>query len=163
LATVSHPTLGLPPRDMRAGWPVDADRLRNAAAEVRARTLEIVLARSPELRARLGEERLRLLYRDLEGLLEVVARVVASNDPSLLRWWAEWVVPVYRRRRIAMDDLVALCEALRAALASVLDPEARRAADQALDEAIRVFRGHRRLGGDARPRNRLLAAIYKGA
>lgn len=148
---------------MRAGWPTDAERLRCAADEVRLRTFEIALACAPELRDRLGEIRLRTLYRDLEGLLEVVARVVASNDPSLLRSWAEWVVPVFRRRRIAMDDLVSVCEALRAALAAVLGPEARAAAGRGLDEAIRVFRAHRRLGGDARPRNRLLAAIYKGA
>ncbi len=148
---------------MRAGWPADADRLRSAAPELRLRTLEIALARAPELRDRVGEVRLRMLYGDVEALLEAVARVVASNDPSLLRQWAEWVVPVYRRRRIAMDDLVLVCEALRSALAAVLEPQAREAAGRGLDAAIRVFRGHRRLGGDARPRNRLLAAIYKGA
>lgn len=148
---------------MRAGWPADAERLRRAAGEVRLRTFDIAFARAPGLRDRPGEVRLRTLYRDLEGLLEIVARVVASNDPSLLRSWAEWVVPVYRRRRIAMDDLVLICEALRAALAAVLEVEAREPAGRGLDEAIRVFRAHRRLGGDARPRNRLLAAIYKGA
>ncbi len=148
---------------MRAGWPTDADRLRGAAAEVRLRTLEIALARRPELRDRLGELGLRTIYADLEVVIELVARVVASDDSSILRQWAEWVVPVYRRRRIAMDDLVLLCESVRAAAAGLLEVEARLAADRGLDEAIRVFRSHRRLGGDARPRNRLLAAIYKGA
>jgi hypothetical protein len=148
---------------MRAGWPADADRLRRAAAEARLRTLEIALARDPGLRDRLGDLGLRTLYADLAALLEAVARVVASNDPSILRQWAEWVVPVYRRRRIAMDDLVAVCEAVRSAVAAVLEPEAREAAGRGLDAAIRVFRAHRRLGGDARRRNRLLAAIYKGA
>ncbi len=148
---------------MRAGWPLAADQLRAAAPEVRQRTLEIALARAPELRDRLGEVGLRSIYRDLEILVELLARVVASNDPEILRQWAEWVVPVYRRRRVAMDDLVLLVEALRAAAAAVLGAEARVPADRAIDEAARVFRHHRRLGGDARPRNRLLAAIYKGA
>ena len=35
-------------------------------------------------------------------------------------------------------------------------------ADAALDAAIEVFRFHRRLAGDARKRNPILAAIYKG-
>jgi hypothetical protein len=35
--------------------------------------------------------------------------------------------------------------------------------DAAIDEAIKVFRWHRRLGGDARKRNALLSFLYKGA
>jgi hypothetical protein len=36
-------------------------------------------------------------------------------------------------------------------------------ADAAIDEAIAVFRWYRRLAGDARKRNRILAALYRGA
>jgi hypothetical protein len=35
--------------------------------------------------------------------------------------------------------------------------------DGAVDAMIDRFRWHRRIAGDARRRNRLLAAIYKGA
>ena len=35
-------------------------------------------------------------------------------------------------------------------------------ADAAIDEAIKVFRWYRRLAGDARKRNPILAALYKG-
>ena len=38
-----------------------------------------------------------------------------------------------------------------------------RSVDDALDGAISRWRKDRRLGGDARRRNRILAAIYKGA
>jgi hypothetical protein len=62
-----------------------------------------------------------------------------------------------------MDDVIQLCEGLRLASASVLAPAERPAADAAIDNAIKVLRWHRRLAGDARKRNRLLAAIYKGA
>jgi hypothetical protein len=62
-----------------------------------------------------------------------------------------------------MDDLILLCEGLRLAVPAVLAPDERTIADVALDEAVRVFRWHRRLAGDARKRNRLLAALYKGA
>ena len=35
-------------------------------------------------------------------------------------------------------------------------------AEEALDEATRVYRWFRRLSGDARKRNRIVDAIYKG-
>ena len=49
-----------------------------------------------------------------------------------------------------MDDLVALCDGLRAALPSVLAPGELAAAGEALDAAIGVYRWHRRIAGDAR-------------
>jgi hypothetical protein len=62
-----------------------------------------------------------------------------------------------------MDDLIHLCDGLRLAVPAVLAPDERGIAEAALDEAVRVFRWHRRIAGDARKRNRILAAIYKGA
>jgi hypothetical protein len=62
-----------------------------------------------------------------------------------------------------MDDLVALADGCRLAIGATLAPGDDAAAGSAIDAAIRVFRWHRRLGGDARRRNRLLDAIYKGA
>jgi hypothetical protein len=35
--------------------------------------------------------------------------------------------------------------------------------DAAIDAAVKVFRYYRRIAGDARTRNRILAALYKGA
>jgi hypothetical protein len=61
-----------------------------------------------------------------------------------------------------MDDLVALCEGLRAALPGVLAPGEMAPADAAIDEAIRAYRWHRRLAGDARKKNAFLQFLYKG-
>ncbi len=61
-----------------------------------------------------------------------------------------------------MDDLVTLSEGLRSALSAVLAPEEQGAADVALDEAIAVFRGYRRIAGDARKRSRIMTALYRG-
>jgi hypothetical protein len=80
-----------------------------------------------------------------------------------MREFGEWVAPVYRRRKVPMDDLVHLVDALRQAAASSLPGDARPAADRAVDAAIVAFKQHRRLAGDARRRNKLLEAIYKGA
>ena len=115
------------------------------------------------MRERHGELGLRKLLRDTEPLIDRLAIAVAADDRTAVAQWAEWVAPLYRRRRVPMDDLIQLCEGLRLAVPAVLSPAERAPADAALDEVIRVFRWHRRIAGDARKRNRLLQAIYKGA
>ena len=69
---------------------------------------------------------------------------------------------MFRRRGVPMDDVVRLMDGLRAgrprrALADEVD-----AADAALDEATSVYRWYRRLSGDARTKNKLVDALYKG-
>jgi hypothetical protein len=85
-----------------------------------------------------------------------------SGETSPTSEYADWTSIVYRRKRIPMDDLVALCEGLRAAVPSVLAPTELPAASAALDAAIEVYRWHRRLAGDARKKNAFLQFIYKG-
>jgi hypothetical protein len=160
---VSHPSLGAPPRDETAGHPAAAARLTDDRRRVGRRTLEIVVDGDPTLRERLGEEGLARLLRDTEILIDRLALAIASDDPTAMSEFAEWVVPVYRRRRVPMDDLIRVVEALRQAAANSLPPEARPAADRAVEAAIAAFKRHRRLAGDARRRNKLLEAIYKGA
>ncbi len=85
-----------------------------------------------------------------------------GNDPQWLRQFADQTATVYRRRGIELDDVIKLFEGIRASVRSVLTAEELVPADVALDEAIAVFRWHRRLAGDARKRNPIIAAIYKG-
>jgi hypothetical protein len=70
---------------------------------------------------------------------------------------------MYRRRRVPIDDLINLHEGFRVALPAVLSPEERPLAERAIDAAIESFRWNRRIAGDARRRNPILDAIYKGA
>jgi hypothetical protein len=160
---VPHPTLGLPPRDLTVGLPAAAERIRAAQPRLIARALEVAAALDPTFTTRHDDLSLRRFARDLETLVERIALAVAGNDPSYASRWAEWLAPTYRRRRVPMDDLVTLSEGVRAALPAVLAPNEMPAADAALDAGIAVFRWHRRLGGDARRRNRILQAIYRGA
>jgi len=88
---------------------------------------------------------------------------VASGDPRAMAAFADLVAVRYRKRKVPMDDLVTLCNGLRRAAAAVVEPTAMGPIDEALDEAITVFKWHRRLAGDARKRNPFLAFIYKGA
>jgi hypothetical protein len=147
---------------MQAGHPAAADRLAAAAGPIGARGLEIALDRSPKMRGRYDEYQLRQLLRDTEILVERIGRSVASGDPSFVAAFADQIAPVYRRRRVPMDDMIALLEGLRSATPAVLAPNEQLLADQAIDAGIREFREYRKLAGDARPRNRILAAIYKG-
>ena len=123
----------------------------------------MAIERDPTFRDRYDELGLRKLLRDTEPMVDRLAYALDYGDAGGLAAWADWVVPVYRRRRVPMDDVINLCEGLRLASSSVLAPAERPAANVAIDNAIKVLRWHRRLAGDARKRNRLLQFIYKGA
>jgi hypothetical protein len=160
---VSHPSLGLPPPDLTAGFPAAAARLDATRARLAARALEVAFDNDPTLRDRYNELGLRKLLRDAGTLLDRIAVAVASGDPAPLRSFADWVAPIYRRRSVPMDDLINLAEGLRAAATTVLTGSELAPMHAAVDTAIDQFRWHRRIAGDARKKNRILQAIYKGA
>lgn len=160
---VTHPTLGRPPTDFRAGFPAAAAEISRVRARLAGRALEFAVEDDPTLTERFDEAGLRGLLADAAVELERVAMSVASGSPRFVADWAEWVAPLYRRRRVPLDDLINLSEGIRRAVRTVLGPAEAEVADQAIDEGVRVFKWHRRLAGDARKRNRLLQLIYKGA
>lgn len=159
---MSHPSLGLPPLDVTAGLPDAAKRIRGRAPELAARALAVALDHDPTMRERHDEAGLRARLHDAELLAERVALCVAADDVTPIREYADWTSPVYRRKRVPLDDLIGLCEGLRAALPLALAPGETETADAALDAAIEQYRWHRRLAGDARKKNALLQFIYKG-
>jgi hypothetical protein len=143
-------------------WPEVALRIVDSAPQLAARALAVAIDRDPTLRDRYDEVGLRQRLRDAELLAERVAVSVAANDPTAAREYADWTAPMYRRKRVPLDDLIGLCEGLRAAISGVVAPGLAGAADVALDEAIAQYKWHRRLAGDARKRNAFLQFIYKG-
>ena len=159
---MSHYSLGRPPLDLTRGFPAAAERIRANQDRLGARALEVALDEYAGLRERYDEAGLRQLLHDATLLAERVALCVAADDPSPAFVYAEYTSALYRRRKVSMDDLVALCEGLRAALPSVLAPSEMAPADAALDEAIRAYKWHRRLAGDARKKNAFLQFLYKG-
>ncbi len=159
---MSHPSLGLPPLDVTAGLPDAARRIRERTPELAAKALAVALDRDPTLRERNDEVGLRARLHDASLLAERLALCVAADDPTPLREYADWTSPVYRRKRVPLDDLIGLCEGLRAALPVALAPGELEPANTALDAAIAQYRWHRRLAGDARKKNALLQLIYKG-
>ncbi len=127
-----------------------------------ARALESAIERDPTLRTRNDEIGLRQRLLDATLLAERVAVSVGAGDPAPAREYADWTAPVYRRKRVPLDDLINLSEGLRAALPSVIDGQALVDGETAVDAAIAQYRWHRRLAGDARKRNAFLQFIYKG-
>jgi hypothetical protein len=160
---VSHPSLGQPPLDLTAGFPDAAARLRTNQERLAGRALAVAMDADPTIRDRYDETGQRQLLRDATLLAERIALCLAGATPGPAHDYAEWTAPLYRRRGVPMDDLVALCEGLRVALPSLLSPDELAAASAALDAAIEAYRWHRRLAGDARKKNAFLQFLYKGA
>jgi hypothetical protein len=148
--------------DPTAGLPDAAVRIRRDAARLAARALEVAIERDPSFRTRYDDVGLRARLRDAQLLAGQTARAIAAGDPQSAYEYAERTSPVYRRKHVPMDDLIALCEGLRAALPVTLSPTELPVASAALDRAIDAYRWHRRIAGDARKRNALLQLIYKG-
>ena len=160
---MTHPSLGLPPRSLQAGFPDGAARLRTERSRLAARALEIAVNDDPTFRDRYDETGLRNLLSDAEVFIDRLALCVAGNDSHWLKDFADQTATVYRRRQVAMDDVVRLMEGIRSSARGVLSEAETVPADAAIDEAIKVFLWYRRLAGDARKRNPILAALYKGA
>ena len=160
---MSHPLHGARPLDPTAGFPEAAALLHDVWRNVADRGLVAAVDRNPELRTRVGDLGLQQLLADAEVVLAKLGESLGAKSAAPLRSFTEHATPVWRRRRISMDDVTDLYEGLRIAVASTLTGEAATFADAALSEGIAVLKWHRRLGGDLRKRNRILAAIYKGA
>lgn len=142
---------------------MSADALRVARARLGERAIEYASEADPEFAARYGPVALAELRLDVDAMVGRLADSIAANDPNGLARWAEMVVPRFRKKGVPMDDLRSLFEGLRRAAPAVLLPDAMPIVDAAVDGANAVFKWHRRLAGDARKRNPLLAFLYKGA
>ena len=114
------------------------------------------------MRDRYDEPGLRNLLRDTEVHVDRLALCVAGSDSHWLEHFADMTAPVFRRRGVPMDDVVGLMEGLRFAARGVLSADEMVPADAALDAAAKVYHWYRRLSGDARKKNRIVDAIYKG-
>lgn len=163
LPIVSHPSLGLPPIDRLSALPPAAARVAAERTRLADRALEVAIDRDPSLRERHDEYAMRALLRDAGTFVDLVVGAIAADDPGPARAFAEAAPPAYRRRKVAMNDLINLCESLRITIQATLPAADHGPVDAAIDAMIERFRWHGRIAGDARKRNRLIAAIYKGA
>jgi hypothetical protein len=146
-----------------AAFPAAAARIRAGTDGLAVRALEIALDGDPTFRDRYDDIGLRRLLRDLHSFIDRIALSVATGDPSAFGGFVDQTVPIYRRRAVPMDDLARLFEGLRGSIGALLVGDESAALHAAIDDGIAQTRWNRRIAGDARKKNRLLQAIYKGA
>jgi hypothetical protein len=159
---VSHPTLGLPPRSLQAGFPAAADRLRTQRASLAARALEIAVDADPSIRRRYDDTRLRGLLADGAVLVDRLAMSVAGDDVYFLADFADESATVFRRRSVAVMDIAHLLEGIRDAARGVLNEQEMASAERAVEAAVKVYRRYHNIRGDAREWNPVTSKLYKG-
>ncbi|HEX5465912.1 MAG TPA: hypothetical protein VFW92_04460 [Candidatus Limnocylindrales bacterium] len=159
---MSHPNQGLPPADPTAGRPEAAARIRGAAARLGAVALEAAVRQDPTLSDRYTELELRHLLRDYERHIEQLARALETGQDRFVTEYAEWLIPLYRRRNVQAKDQATLLRGLQAAATAVIAPADLPALQAACDAWVKVLEFHRRLPGD-HPGNPVVRFAFKGA
>lgn len=159
---MSHPALGLPPADPTVGRTDAAARLRDQRETVASLAYKAAIATDPTLETRYDELTRRTLLRDYDQHIEQLAQALETGEPRFVTEWAEWITPIYRRRRIPARDQRTLIGALRPAAAAVMAPDDAAVCGELLDAWFRTLRFNQRLPGDHKG-NAVARFIFKGA
>lgn len=159
---MSHPVLGLPPADPTAGLPDAARRLRADRGRLASVALEQAVRRDPTLPERYDDLALRYLLRDYERHIEQLAQALETGESRFVTSYAEWLIPVYRRRHVPARDLATLVEGLRDAAHGLLAPAEIEALDDLAAAWVARLRFHGRLPGDHKG-NPVVRFVFKGA
>ncbi len=159
---MAHPSLGLPPRDVNAGYPAAAARLRASARRIGRLALENTVRAAPRFSDTYDDDKLRLFLRDYARHVEQLARAMETGDSYYVAQYGEWLVPLYRRREVPMKDVLALLGGLRDAAATVLTPAENEVAAEHFGRWVSKLQHHRRLAGDHKG-NSVVRFFWKGA
>jgi hypothetical protein len=157
-----HPTLGLPPADATAGHPGAAARLRQNRERLARLSLENAIRLAPHFTDRYDDLALRRFLRDYERHIEQLARALETGREGYVSNYAEWLVPLYRRRQVPMKDFIWLLDGMRHAVATVLTPEEVQAAEPMFEAWSVRLKHHGRLPGDHKG-NPIVRFFWKGA
>ena len=93
---MSHPSLGLPPRNLRAGDPAAAAALRSGGARFRTRAFQAALDLDSTLGDRYDDAARQSLVTDLEAFVDRLVTAVSSADPRAMATFADLVAVRYR-------------------------------------------------------------------
>jgi hypothetical protein len=159
---MAHPSLGLPPSNPAAGLPDAALRLRSNRDRIGRLAFEVALRTDPSLADRYDELTLRQLLRDYHQHVEQLARALETGESRYVTEYAEWLVPIYRRRKVRGNDVVTLLDGLREAALSVLPASGVALSRELMEQWVARIRHHRRLPGDHKG-NAVARFIFKGA
>jgi len=157
-----HPSLGHPPHDVTAGIPAAAVRLRASTDRIAKLALQWTLRDEEGFDERYDEQALRLFLRDLGQHVNQLARALETGEDSYVTSYAEWLVPVYRRRRVPMRDFMLILGGLQRAAATVMTPDERKVSDELFERWTATLKKHQRLAGDHKG-NSVVRFFWKGA
>ena len=157
-----HPSLGHPPSDIAAGLPEAAARLRASNGRLARIALQAAVRLAPGFDERYDETMLRVFLRDYERHIEQLARALETGSDDYVVNYGEWLVPIYRRRRVPMADFMAVLGGLRDAAASVLSPDENEVSAALFERWSERLKHHGRLPGDHRG-NPIIRFFWKGA
>jgi hypothetical protein len=157
-----HPSLGLPPADPTAGLPAAAARLRANRERLARVALQAAIRLAPGFDERYDEHALRLFLRDLDQHIEQLARAIETGHDSFVVNYGEWLVPIYRRRNVPVNDFIAMIGGLRDAATGVLTPDENEAAAALFERWALQLKRHGRLPGDHKG-NPIIRFFWKAA
>jgi hypothetical protein len=147
---------------MTSGFATAAKKIRAGAPGIAAAALEAAVAADPTIKTRYDEVGLRRLLRDGQLIVERLAMCLGSCNDRWLAEYAEWIVPIYRRRGVPLGDLATVCAGIASTLEPLLGAEELAQATRALETARVVFKRDSRLAGDRHKRNALWKWLYRG-
>ena len=142
--------------------PDAAARLRASRKRIAQIALQRVVTNEAGFSDRYDEAALRVFLRDYERHIEQLAKSMETGEAHYMESYGEWLVPIYRRRRVPAHDLIVMLGALKRAAATVLSPEEQKACEQHLHHAMERVKHHQRLAGDHKG-NSVVRFFWKGA
>ena len=157
-----HPSLGFPPPDATAGLPEAAARLRASGSRIAQLALQATVRDTEGFAERYDEDKLRLFLRDFDRHVKQLARALETGEDYFVVQYGEWLVPIYRRRKVPMADLMAMLYGLQSAAATVMTPDENKVADELFDRWRARLKHHQRLAGDHKG-NSVIRFFWKGA
>ncbi|MEX2548193.1 MAG: hypothetical protein WD830_10455 [Chloroflexota bacterium] len=157
-----HPSLGFAPHDVTAGLPDAAARLRASRTRIGRLALQTTVRDADGFAQRYDEDALRLFLRDFERHIEQLAKALETGEDYYVASYAEWLVPIYRRRHVPMADFMAMLAGLQGAAATVMTPEEKKVADGLFERWAVALKKHQRLPGDHKG-NSVIRFFWKGA
>ncbi len=142
--------------------PDAATRLRNGHGRLGAEALRAAVRRDPSFESRYDTVQFRTFLRDCDRHVLQLAQALERGLPGPMTEYVDTIVPVFRRRRVPLEDLGTMLLGTLDAARADLPPAEGDAASLVVEAALNQLERPRHLPGD-RPRNPILQLLWKGA
>jgi hypothetical protein len=139
-----------------------ATRLRNGHGRLAAEALRASVRRDPTFETRYDILQFRTFLRDCDRHVLQLAQALDGGLPGPMTEYVDTIIPVFRRRRVPLEDLGTMLLGTVDAARADLPPAEGDAASLVVEAALNHLERPRHLAGD-RPRNPILQFLWKGA